>query len=85
MSKIMMIYSIPKGNDALRITFNRKLFNYNIQSHEGKYKKKSQGILSDYEKPLRSVVIFDQTKLIKVKTLCSQLSIDAKFYHITEI
>ena len=85
MTKIMMIYSIPEGKDALRITFNRKLFNYNLQSHEGKYKKKSQGILTDYEKPLRSVVIFDKNKLTAVKALCFQLSIDAKFYIIKEI
>lgn len=80
-----MIYSIPEGKDVLRITFNRKLFNYNLQSHEGKYKKKSPGILFEYEKPLRSVVIFDQTKLKDVKTLCSKLSIDAKFYIIKKI
>ncbi|MFH0875763.1 MAG: hypothetical protein V1859_07535 [archaeon] len=85
MAKIMMIYSIPDGKDAIRITFNRKLFNYNLQSHEGKYKKKSQGILSKYEKPLRSVVIFDKDKLAAVEVLCSQLSIDAKFYLIKEI
>lgn len=80
-----MIYSIPEGKDALRITFNRKLFNYNLQSHEGRYKKKSQGILSEYEKPLRSVIIFNKDKLPAVKGLCSQLSIDVKFYIIKEI
>ncbi len=80
-----MIYSIPEGKDSLRITFNRKLFNYNVQSHLGKYRKTSQGILSEYEKPVRSVVIFNQKKLTEVKKLCSVLFIDAKFFLIKKI
>lgn len=78
-----MIYSI--GEDAKRITFNRKLFSYKIQSHEGKYKYKSKGILTQYEKPLRSVIIFDKEKLIETKKLCDKLNVEAKFYEITKI
>ncbi len=78
-----MIYSI--GNDTKRITFNRKLFSYNIQSHAGKYKYQSKGILTQYEKPLRSVIIFDKGKLIETKRLCDKLNVEAKFYEITGI
>ena len=83
MTKILMIYSI--GDDAKRITFNRKLFSYKIQSHEGKYKYQSKGILTQYEKPLRSVIIFDKGKLEQTRKLCHKLNVEAKFYEITKI
>lgn len=78
-----MIYSI--GDDAKRITFNRKLFSYNIQSHAGKYKYQSEGIITQYEKPLRSVIIFDKEKLVPTRKLCHKLNVGAKFYEIIEI
>ncbi len=78
-----MIYSI--GEDAKRISFNRKLFSYNIQSHAGKYKYKSKGILTQYEKPLRSVVIFDKEKLRETKNLCKKFNVEVKFYEIIKI
>lgn len=78
-----MIYSI--GEDAKRISFNRKLFSYKIQSHAGKYKYKSKGILTQYEKPLRSVVIFDKGKLPETKKLCKKFNVEVKFYEIIEI
>ncbi len=78
-----MIYSF--GDDAKRITFNRKLFSYNIQSHTGKYKYQSKGILTQYEKPLRSVIIFDKKKLVSTRKLCHKFNVGAKFYEITEI
>ena len=80
-----MIYNIPKGDDITRITFNRKLFNYNLQSHKGKYQKKSKGILTNYEKPIRSCVIFDKEKLQEVKKLCKKLDITPKFYKAEEL
>lgn len=85
MQKIMMIYSIPKGDDAIRIKFNRKLFEYNLQSHKGKYQSKSKGILSDFEKPLRSCVIFYEEKLEKVQRLCDELKVNSKFYKIKKV
>ena len=85
MQKIMMIYAIPKGNDATRITFNRKLLNYNLQSHRGRYVRKSTGILSDYQKPTRSCIIFDMQFLEKVEELCKSMKIDATFYQIKKI
>ena len=84
MNKILMIYNIPEGDDITRITFNRQLFNYNIQSHKGKYQKKSKGILTNYEKPVRSCVIFDKEKLEQVKKLCKKLDIRTKFYEIKD-
>lgn len=81
----MMIYNIPEGDDITRITFNRKLFDYNLQSHKGKYQKKSKGILTNYEKPVRSCVIFDQEKLEQVKKICKKLQITTKFYEIKEL
>ena len=78
-----MIYSI--GEDTKRITFNRKLFSYKIQSHAGKYKYLSKGILTQYEKPLRSVIIFDKEKLLETKKLCKKFNVEVKFYEIAEI
>ena len=80
-----MIYAIPNGDDATRITFNRKLFNYNIQSHRGKYSRKSSGILSEYEKPTRSCVIFSGNFLQNVKNLCKNMKIKATFYEIKKL
>jgi hypothetical protein len=85
MNKILMIYNIPKGDDIIRITFNRQLFKYNIQSHKGKYANKSNGILLKYEKPVRSCVIFEKEKLEEVKRLCQKLSIKSKFYQIKDL
>ena len=85
MNKILMIYHIPEGNDITRITFNRQLFDYKLQSHKGKYQKKSKGILTNYEKPIRSVVIFEEDKLEQIKKLCKKTNIKTKFYEIKEL
>jgi len=76
----MMIYSIPKGDSIIRINFNRKLFDYNVQSHRGKYKRKTKGILSKVDKPAKSCVIFDRRCLKDVKKLCEEFKIDFKLY-----
>ena len=81
----LMIYQIPQGNAIKRITLNRKLFAYNTQSHKGKYKKKSNGLLEKYEKPTRSCVIFANEHTPKVKELCKKLAISIKLYKITQI
>ena len=85
MTKIMMIYSIPEGNSSIRISFNRRLFNYNIQTHKGKYKKKTQGILQEFERPIKSCIIFDKKLLSSVKQLCDEFSIKYTFYKISKI
>lgn len=85
MDKIMMIYSIPKGDSILRINFNRKLFNYNVQSHKGKYKRKTKGILSKVEKPAKSCVIFDKGYLKEVRKLCKDFNIKYKLYLIKKL
>ena len=85
MSKILMIYNIPNGNHSTRISFNRKLFDYRIQSNNGKYDKKTEGVLKKYEKLVRSTVIFEKSKLEKVKKICTQFEIKSKFYQIKEI
>ena len=85
MTKILMIYSIPKGNDVTRIAFNRKLFNYNLQTHKGRYKSTTKGILEEFEKPIRSCVIFQEKNLSKVKNLCEQFKIIAHFYEIKKL
>lgn len=79
--KIILIYNL-KGNDSERIKFNRQLFKYNIQSHKGKYKTTSKGILKKYEKPVRSVVIFDKRNIIKVKKIISKFNVDYRLYEI---
>lgn len=81
--KILMIYDL-KGKDSERIKINRKLFQYKIQSHKGKYQKMTKGILTNYEKPTRSVVIFDKTKLLQVKKLIEENKIKHILYEITQ-
>ncbi len=83
MAKVMMIYAIPKGDSSVRISFNRKLFNYKIQSHKGKYKKKTEGVLKEFERPTKSRIIFDEEYLLNVNSICEQFKIRRIFYNIT--
>ena len=85
MAEILMIYQIPNGNDSTRISFNRSLFCYRIQSNKGKYDKQSQGILTKFKKPVRSTVIFNREKLDSVRKICKKYNINATFYKIQEI
>lgn len=80
-----MIYHIPKGNASTRISFNRKLFCYRVQSNSGKFDKKTEGILKKYEKPIRSTIIFEKNKYSKVRKLCDEYKIKSRFYEIKEI
>lgn len=80
--KALMIYNL-NGKDSERIKFNRKLFHYKNQSHKGKYETISKGILKEYEKPVRSVVIFDKTNINKVKRISAELKVSCKIYEIT--
>lgn len=83
--KVLMIYQIPEGDAIRRITFNRKVFAYNLQSHNGKYKRKSQGLLTEYEKPIRSCIIFEYKYFPKIKEICEKLAISYKLYEIIQI
>lgn len=80
-TKIIMIYNL-KGNDSERVAFNRKLFQYNLQSHQGKYKTTSKGVLKIYEKPTRSVVIFNKRDINKVKKIIDKFNVDYRIYEI---
>ena len=73
-----MIYRIPDGNASTRISFNRKLFCYRIQSNLGKFDKISNGILKKFKKPVRSTVIFDESKIEKVKKICKEFNIQSE-------
>lgn len=81
--KALMIYNL-NGKDSKRIKLNRILFQYKNQSHQGKYETISKGILKEYEKPVRSVVIFDKTNLNKVKRIMMELKLSCKIYEITD-
>jgi len=85
MKEILMIYHIPNGNSSIRISFNRKLFCYRIQSNSGKFNKFSEGILKNFKKPLRSTVIFETSKINDVKKICEEFNIKYKLYEISEI
>ena len=85
MNEILMIYHIPKGNDSTRISFNRKLFCYRVQSNSGKFDKITDGLLKKFKKPVRSTVIFNKSKLKKVKKICTKFSIQTEFYKIIKI
>ena len=80
-----MIYQIPKGSASTRISFNRRIFCYRIQSNEGKYDKFSNGILKKFKKPVRSTIIFDESKIKQVKQVCEEFDIKTNFYKIKEI
>lgn len=84
MKQIMLIYNF-KGNDSQRIKFNRKLLNYNTQSHEGKYKKKTKGILKQYQKPTRSLIIFPKNNLKQIKEILTEFKIDYTLYEIKQL
>ena len=83
--KVLMIYQIPEGDAIKRITFNRKVFAYNLQSHNGKYKRKSQGLLTEYEKPIRSCIIFEHKYILEIRKICEKLAISFKIYEIVQI
>ena len=85
MTKILMIYHIPQGNASIRISFNRRLLCYRVQSNSGKFDKKTEGILKKYDKPVRSTLIFDKQKYAEVKKLCVEFEIKSQFYEIKEI
>lgn len=85
MKEILMIYRIPEGDASTRISFNRKLFCYRVQSNSGKFDKVSNGILKKFKKPVRSTVIFNESKIKKVKKICKEFKIKSKFYKIQEI
>jgi hypothetical protein len=85
MKKILMIYNIPQGKDSTRISFNREMFDYRIQTNNGKYDKTSNGLLKNCEKPVRSTVIFDYNLLEPVKKICEKYKISTKFYEIIKI
>ena len=85
MKDILMIYHIPKGNDSIRISFNRKLFCYRVQSNLGKFDKLSEGILKKFKKPVRSTVIFDELKIKNVKKICHEFNVASEFYRISKI
>lgn len=76
-----MIYNLD-GKDSNRIKFNRRLFNYKLQSHKGKYQTVSKGILKKYQKPTRSVVIFEKKYLNKVRKLLEEYVISSRIYQI---
>ena len=82
MTNILLIYNIPKGNASIRISFNRKLISYRVQSNSGKYDKKTKGILKNYEKPIRSTIIFNKNKYLEVKKLCSKFKIKTHNWQI---
>ncbi len=84
MAKVMMIYDVAQDTSK-RIALNRKLFNYNLQSHGGKYKRKSKGLLLKYEKPIRSCIIFDDQFLDETKALCKKLKVKFKLYRIMQL
>lgn len=85
MANILMIYKIPKGNSSIRISFNRELLNYRVQSNRGTFDKKTNGILKRYRKPVRSTIIFSESKLEEVKKLCKKYKIEAEFYRVEKI
>ena len=85
MENIMMIYAIPLGDSVIRIRFNRKLLNYKIQSHQGRYEINSKGILTKYEKPTKSCIIFEKDSLDDVKSLCKKFKIKSRFFRVQEL
>lgn len=80
-----MVYFIEKGNSAARFGFNRAIFPYNIQSHSGKYCRKSNGLLKKYEKITKSVILFEEKYYESLKELVIKFKVDARFFKVEEI
>ena len=76
-----MVYDL-NGNDSERIGFNRRLFQYSIQSHQGRYKTKSKGVLKNYIKLARSVVMFSLSDIALVKSILKQSKAKYKLYEV---
>jgi hypothetical protein len=85
MKKIMLIYSIPNSNKKIRVQFVRKLYDYRIKSHQGKYSYDTKGVLKDYKRPTNACIIFNEDKFKEVKDLCDKFSIKSKFFKVEEI
>lgn len=81
----MMIYNIPNGDSTIRVQFNRKLFEYPMQTNGGRSKTKTKGILSNCERPAKACVIFDKEFLREVKSLCKHFKIKSKFYKVEKL
>lgn len=80
-----MTYQIPSGNSSIRISFNRELFPYKVQSHFGKYSRKTQGVLQEYEKVIKSVILFEDKYLAEVQKIVQKYSVQARFFKSKEI
>ena len=81
--KVIMIYDL-EGEDSKRIRFNRELFQYKIQSHKGKYNTLSNGVLKNYEKLAKSIVIFDKGFLSKVIKIIKKFGVSCRLYEINK-
>ncbi len=78
--KILVCYSFEKIDPVRRKQFDRRMFGTIEKSHRGKYKSKIQGILSNikHERPVRSVIVFNEKYKEKITGILKEFS--AKIY-----
>ncbi len=81
----MLIYAIPNADKKLRVQFCRRLYDYKVDSHKGRYSTTTRGILDKFERPTRSCIIFEKSKMKKIKELCDEFKIQVMFYKVERI
>lgn len=80
--KILFLLKKPIRNDTKRIQFARGLCTTIIPSHSHKYYSKTHGVLDEFEKPGRAIVVFNKQKLSDVKKYCQANNAQAVFFEV---
>lgn len=83
-AKILACYSFEKISPIKRKQFDRKMFGTIEKSHKGKYETKTEGILTniEHERPVRSVIIFDEKYEKRVITILKEFSAKIHIYKV---
>ncbi len=65
MKRKLICYTLPALSSSMRNTLRRELFGSVEYTHQGKYCAQTIGLLaqSEYEKPIRSVLVVDASKV----------------------
>ena len=87
MAKILICYWFENLPLAKRSLFKRKLFGDVVKTHKGRYTSYIKGYLSKkkYEKPIRSVIIFEEKYLSGVISILSEFKAKYKTFRIQNI
>lgn len=79
---ILICYNFEKINPSNRKQFDRELFGTVEKSHKRKYTSITKGILTDqkYERPVRSVILFESNMTLRGKIINILKKYGAKYF-----